>query len=56
MHFDECSEKLEDLQKCRLARMSEGLALAEEQEEVHSAALAWLIKERHYGRARSVLS
>ena len=29
-----------------LARMNEGLALLVEEKEVHSAALAWLIKER----------
>ena len=48
MHFDECSKKLEDPQKCRTnwGSVSEGLALLEEEKEVHSAAPAWLIKER----------
>ena len=54
MHIDECSKKLEDLQKfkvrgChwdRLARVNEGLALLEEKKEVHSAVLPWLIRER----------
>ena len=51
MQIDECSKKLEDLQKCqknrglrwdRLARVNESLSLLEEEEDVHPAALAWL--------------
>ena len=53
MHIDESSKKMEDFQKCKsralrwdkLARVNEGLALLEAEKEVHSAALAWLIKE-----------